>query len=742
MKKLSTLILVLFALLAQPFTASAEDVVFDFTTDGLRGYMGTALNDAQSYVINETWTVDGVAMQVTSGAAPSRITNVSSGNRGNCLVMYMQYTTMTIKAPQGKLITKVVFEQAGSGNLGMSAANGQIDDHTWTGIASGVRFSVDATAYIAKATVTLAELSDMAELSYTECANIAAFNALEPGTYAKLTLKDAEVIGKSADGTTTVWVQDATGGCWIQYTSLNDKLNEKSKVSGTVYVVRRTASANPQMKESEDTPKSELTATAIADYTTVEGSIAEVNVAANLNKVVKITGATFVATSATAGTLQMGDDKIDVNNGTATANQQLHKIDATWMKDETRMENVTIVAILVAKSASANQLLPLSMEEVTAADATFDFQNNPENWPTSKALFDDDNGVVNTLTVNGVVMTSIQNNEWNANLLYENEDAATTVLRVAKENAFKLKAPEGKALVSVSVTMASGSFDFTASTGEIAENVWTGNASEVTFTTTANRSISKIDVMLADENAETVKPAIAIEVADIAAFNATEDGKMVKVTLTNARVNAVNGGSYYVEDATGATVVKGVQLTPGTVLNGYIIGTKSTDNNIDFMNDPALAVEYQLTATDASTFTATETTLEGTVMAMTEAAAQANYGRLITFENVTISGGGQNKTLTDADGHTFKARDYMGTLPTDYTWPVSASKITGVVIYYMTGWFLMPLSAEAIVATDAQGVRSVRSTDNDETVYNLNGVMQSRQTKGVNIVGGKKVFVK
>ena len=153
-------------------------------------------------------------------------------------------------------------------------------------------------------------------------------------------------------------------------------------------------------------------------------------------------------------------------------------------------------------------------------------------------------------------------------------------------------------------------------------------------------------------------------------------------------------------------------------------------------------MEYQLTATDASTFTATETTLEGTVMAMTEAAAQANYGRLITFENVTISGGGQNKTLTDADGHTFKARDYMGTLPTDYTWPVSASKITGVVIYYMTGWFLMPLSADAIVATDAQGVRSVRSTDNDEAVYNLNGVMQSRQTKGMNIVGGKKVFVK
>ena len=56
---------------------------------------------------------------------------------------------------------------------------------------------------------------------------------------------------------------------------------------------------------------------------------------------------------------------IDVSNGTATSNQQLHKI-ADWAKD-TKLENVTIVAILVAKSATANQLLPISVKvgEVT-----------------------------------------------------------------------------------------------------------------------------------------------------------------------------------------------------------------------------------------------------------------------------------------------------------------------------------------------------------------------------------------
>lgn len=338
-----------------------------------------------------------------------------------------------------------------------------------------------------------------------------------------------------------------------------------------------------------------------------------------------------------------------------------------------------------------------SWNSAYAADATFDFANNPENWPTSAALFDDDNGVVTELTVNGVKLVSIQNNEFNANLLYKAE-GANPVFRIAKTNAFKLIASEGKALVNVAVTMAAATFDFEASNGVVADNVWTGNASEVTFTTAAIRSISKIEITLADENSETVKPVTAIEVADIAAFNALEAGKSVKLTLTNARVNGAKGGDYYVEDATGATVVKGLNLTVGTKLNGYVLGTKSIDNSIDFMNEPALAVEHQLTATDATTFEATETTLEGTVMNVEAAQAQANYGKLITLENVTITGGGQNKTLTDGAGKTIKARDYMAVLQTDYTWPEKASKITGVVIYYMTGWFLMPISAEAIVA--------------------------------------------
>lgn len=342
--------------------AQATEVTFDFTSTGIRENIGTAMTDVKGYIYNETFTADNVTLQITGGSAPSRI--YTDTNRGQCLVTYKDYTTLTFKAPEGYAVTQIVFAAAGNSNIkNFTCSSGAITDMTWTGNAEGVRFNQGGTSYLANAIVTLAtkdgSTTVLPAIDYTECANIAAFNALAAGTYAKVTLTDAEVTGVSADGYSTAFIQDATGGCWIQYTSLNAKLAEKTKVNGFVYVVARPSSGNVQMKEAEATINSEITATEIGDYTIAEGTLAEVNVAANLNKVVKIAGATLEETSATAGTLTQGDVTIAVNNGTETANQQLHKI-ADWAKD-TKLENVTIVAILVAKSATENQLLPISV---------------------------------------------------------------------------------------------------------------------------------------------------------------------------------------------------------------------------------------------------------------------------------------------------------------------------------------------------------------------------------------------
>lgn len=726
----------LMALLALPLTASAEEVTFDFTSETIREHIGTAMNDVQGFVYNEVFTVDNVSLQITAGSAPARI--YVDANRGQNLVTYKEYTTLTFKAPAGRAITKIEFVAAGTSNINnFTASSGTIEGMTWTGNADGVRFNQGGTSYLAKAVVTLTELGILNAIEYTECANIAAFNALEAGTYAKIALTDAEIIGKSADGYSTVFVQDATGGCWIQYTSLNAKLNEKTKLNGYVYAVARPNSGNMQMKEAEDTPNSEFTVSEISDYTIVEGTLAELNVAANLNKVVRITGATLEETSATAGKLTQGDVTIDVNNGAATANQQLHKI-ADWAKD-TKLENVTIVAILVGKSATANQLLPLSIEVVETPDATFDFQNNNGNWPYGEGA-DFENGNFTMLTQGGVVLTGIQGSTYNPSRIMKNASRGI-YLQCFKENSLKLTAPEGKAIVKVVVTMQSGSFDLTPSTGEVADNVWTGNASEVIFANeNGTRYIWAISVFLADENEETVKPATAVEVANIAAFNALENGTLAKLTLSNARVNGYYDlrGAYYVEDATGAVAIKGVTLIAGTALNGYIIGTKTDDTSVDM---DKTVVEYALTADDATTFEAVETTLEGTTMTIDAIGTQANYGKLISVENVTISGSGQNKTLTDAVGNTIKARDLMAVLPADYTWPENASKLTGILVYNVTSWVLMPISAEVIVVPQTNNIKVRKVEQRDEPVYNLNGIQQDGLQRGLNIVGGKKVVL-
>lgn len=342
--------------------AQTAEATFDFTSASIRENIGTTMTDVKGFIYNEIFTADNVTLQITAGSAPSRI--YVDANRGQNLVTYKEYTTLTFKAPADYAITQIVFTAAGNSNIkNFTASSGAIDDMTWTGNAEGVRFLQGGTSYLANAIVTLTpkdgSTTALPAIEYKECANIAAFNALSAGDYAKVTLTDAEAIGKSADGYSTVWIQDATGGCWIQYTTLNDKLAEKTKVNGVVYVAARPNSGNVQMKEAEATLESKITATEISDYTIVEGTLAEVNVAANLNKVVKITGASLEETSATAGTLIQGDVTIAVNNGNATANQQLHKI-AEWAKD-TKLENVTIVAILVGKSATENQLLPISI---------------------------------------------------------------------------------------------------------------------------------------------------------------------------------------------------------------------------------------------------------------------------------------------------------------------------------------------------------------------------------------------
>lgn len=359
-----------------PVEPVVEPIVatFDFSDPNFRDPIGEKVADPKGNIYNETFSIDGVTLQIVSGSAASKI--YVDNNRGQNLVTYKEYATLTFRAPAGKTITSIEFTAAGNSNINnFAASSGAIEGMTWTGNAEGVRFTQGGTSYLANAIVTLvdkdAETVALPAIEYVECANIAAFNALENGTYAKVMLANAEITGISADGFSTAWIQDATGGCWIQYSSLIVKyLVENTKLNGFFYVVKRATSGNTQMKEAENTLESDFTAEPIGEPTMIEGTIADVNVPENLNRVVKITGASFVATSATAGTLTQGDAEISVNNGTETANQQLHKITDTWVNNETSMKKCTIVAILAASSATKNVLLPISLVDTTPTAIT------------------------------------------------------------------------------------------------------------------------------------------------------------------------------------------------------------------------------------------------------------------------------------------------------------------------------------------------------------------------------------
>ena len=256
---------------------------------------------------------------------------------------------------------------------------------------------------------------------------------------------------------------------------------------------------------------------------------------------------------------------------------------------------------------------------------------------------------------------------------------------------------------------------FTVASSGYTQNPWEVNVNNVCNTAKTATVIVPVGAVEAYRNTAWIgdyfttiveKEDPVEEVANIAAFNAVEDGKTVKLTLTDAKVTAYADLQkvYYVEDATAAA-----ELTVGTALNGYLIGTKSY-NDIDYVNFELK--ESILNVTDASGITATETTLTPTVMTITEACDMANYAKLIKIENVSATPKGQNVILTDANENTIKARDLFGVLSPEFTWPAEAASVTGICLYYMTGWFIIPISEEAIVAKDATGVEKVEQDAN------------------------------
>lgn len=150
--------LFLSALLISAMTFAADvDLVFNSedgltalgielpTTDGGNGAFMTELDDTKKYGSD-------VVMTITHGSTKTRVWKKAGGDLD--LRTYKSGGSLTLTAPEGNVITQVVFEGA---KIVLTVDGVDVADKTWTGNAAAVTFAATNTCNINKITVTYGE---------------------------------------------------------------------------------------------------------------------------------------------------------------------------------------------------------------------------------------------------------------------------------------------------------------------------------------------------------------------------------------------------------------------------------------------------------------------------------------------------------------------------------------------------------------------------------------------------------
>lgn len=379
MKKLSTFILLLTALLSLPVLANADDVTFDFKNNNLNltyGQNGTVEQVKAGDLTGKSITKDNVVLNfVSAPTIPTRY--FLNGSRG------LQYQSQSgaqlrVTAPSGSAVTKIVFTgnpsvnaktgvtsyqnswTANKGGGTLTAANQETQ--TWTGNAESVRL-VSGTSYIDAITVTIEAANNETILranetpdTYTEVSDLAAFNAAANNALVKLTLNNA-IITSGMVNEEGFYVQDATGGAHFYYTGLEFEVNDV--LNGTIYVKKNNQTLGARIAQTEETSKEGLTITKNGTITPSEGTIAQINIAANKLRVVKLSGVAVKGSSEQEATITDAESSIDIYNGKINnfpyvIKESLANIDYA---------KATVVGILYGSSSTVNKIMPLSITE-------------------------------------------------------------------------------------------------------------------------------------------------------------------------------------------------------------------------------------------------------------------------------------------------------------------------------------------------------------------------------------------
>ena len=241
-------------------------------------------------------------------------------------------------------------------------------------------------------------------------------------------------------------------------------------------------------------------------------------------------------------------------------------------------------------------------------------------------------------------------------------------------------------------------------------------------TSAHNTQITKILVW---KKGTTVAEEIPV-VENIAAFNALEKGTKATLTLTEAQVIGAGNNNIIVKDASGSICLynTGLTYTLGQILNGTITGTVG-----EFKGYKQLA---SMTEND---LTATEGTITPTVITAAEAAAAPLLSGPYKIENAVVKKDGNNFYIMDGEEKVLQL--YNQFKDANITLAEGTFDIEGVVGNYNNVQFWVTSFSSLPTAISSVKAASVKSA-----IYNAAGQLLSAPQKGINIIGGKKVFLK
>lgn len=231
-------------------------------TDGGNGALMTELDDTKEYGSD-------IIMTVTHAGTKTRIWKKASGALD--LRTYKDGGSLTLTAPEGNVITQVVFD---GGKIFLTVDGVEVADKTWTGNAAAVTFAATATCNINKITVTYAE----AATDHVAPPTITGAAEFKYYTDVKITANEDLTIYYTTDGTEPAKNPDNEyeNQYWGSFT-----IEETTTVKAIAYDENGNASAvvEKTFKEMETVTCEEAAAlceTATTDKYIIRGYITEI----------------------------------------------------------------------------------------------------------------------------------------------------------------------------------------------------------------------------------------------------------------------------------------------------------------------------------------------------------------------------------------------------------------------------------------------------------------------------------